>query len=348
MATLELADYGWDHFFHRQLPNELPPTIVPVRVMNVQKSGMQISSPNIETHLDASMVGEDCAATVGDWLLFDCESGRAVQRLERKSLFQRRAPGTDRRVQLIAANVDTLFVVSSCNQDFNEARIERYLAIAREAGVMAVIVLTKSDLAEDPQRFVHAAAKLAPEVLVEAVNALDKESLLCLEGWLGNGQTIALLGSSGVGKSTITNTLLGHDQIETQDIRSGDDKGRHTTTSRSLFRLPGGAWLLDTPGMRELQLTDVQTGIDDVFAEISALADDCRFINCAHESEPGCAVRQAVDNGDIDETRVNRWRKLMREEAHNRESIAERRARGRSLGKLYKTIQNEKKSTRNT
>ena len=121
MASLELADYGWDHFFHRQLPDELPPTIVPVRVMNVQKSGMQISSPNIETHLDASMVGEDCAATVGDWLLFDCESGRAVQRLERKSLFQRRAPGTDRRVQLIAANVDTLFVVSSCNQDFNEA-----------------------------------------------------------------------------------------------------------------------------------------------------------------------------------------------------------------------------------
>ncbi len=346
MASLELTDFGWDQFFHSQLPDDLPPTTVPVRVMNVQKSGLHVAAPEIDTHIDASMVSQDFIATVGDWLLFDCESGRAVQRLERKSLFQRRAPGTDRRVQLIAANIDTLFVVSSCNQDFNVARIERYLAIAREAGVMSVIVLTKSDLAEDPQSFVHAAVKLAPDVVVEAVNALKKENLHCLEAWLGKGQTIALLGSSGVGTSTYRKTLLGQDQIETQDIRTGDDKGRHTTTSRSLFRLPGNAWLLDTPGMRELQLTDVQSGIDDVFAEISALAKDCKFTNCVHESEPGCAVRQAVNDGDIDEARVNRWRKLMREDAHNRESIAERRARGRSLGKLYRTIQNEKKSTR--
>jgi len=346
MASLELSDFGWDQFFHSQLPDDLPPSTVPVRVMNVQKSGLNISAPDVDAHIEASMVSKDFDVTVGDWLLFDCESGHAVQRLERKSLFQRRAPGTDRQIQLIAANVDTLFVVSSCNQDFNEARIERYLAVAREAGIMAIVVLTKSDLAEDPQSFVHAAAKLAPDNLVEAVNALDKESLRCLDGWLGKGQTIALLGSSGVGKSTITNTLLGHDQIETQDIRHGDDKGRHTTTSRSLFRLPGNAWLLDTPGMRELQLTDVQSGIDDVFAEISALAENCKFSNCVHESEPGCAVRQAVNDGDIDDARVDRWRKLMREEAHNRESIAERRARGRSLGKLYRTIQNEKKSTR--
>jgi ribosome biogenesis GTPase len=211
-----------------------------------------------------------------------------------------------------------------------------------------VIVLTKSDLTEDPQEFATAAAKLAPDVLVEAVNAKNEESLRCLEGWLDNGQTIALLGSSGVGKSTITNTLLGQQQIETRDIRSGDDKGRHTTTSRSVFRLPGGAWLLDTPGMRELQLTDVQTGIDDVFAEISVLAEDCKFADCVHESEPGCAVQKAIDTGDIEAARVNRWRKLMREEAHNRESIAERRARDRSLGKLYKTVQSEKKSTRKT
>ncbi len=316
--------------------------------MNVQRSGLHVSAPGIDSHIDASMVADDCAATVGDWLLFDCETGRVVQRLERKSVFQRRAPGTDRRIQLLAANVDTLFVVSSCNPDFNEARIERYLAIAREAGVLAIIVLTKSDLSEVPQEFAAAAAKLAPDVVVETVNALDEKNLRCLEDWLGTGQTVALLGSSGVGKSTITNTLLGQDQAETRGIRSGDDKGRHTTTSRSLFRLPGGAWLIDTPGMRELQLTDVQTGIDDVFAEISALAEDCKFKDCLHESEPGCAVQRAVANDEIEKARVYRWRKLMREEAHNRESIAERRARDRSLGKLYKTVLNEKKSTRNT
>jgi len=165
---------------------------------------------------------------------------------------------------------------------------------------------------------------------------------------LKSGQTIALLGSSGVGKSTLTNTLLGLQGISTQAIREDDAKGRHTTTSRSMHLIPGGAWLLDTPGMRELQLTDVKTGLDDVFAEISALANTCRFTDCDHVDEPGCRVNSAIEAGEIDQSRLDRWRKLAREEAHNRTSIAERRANDKALGRMYKNIISDKKSRRNT
>ncbi|RLA28582.1 MAG: ribosome small subunit-dependent GTPase A [Gammaproteobacteria bacterium] len=347
MDLSELADLGWDSFFQQQLTDEQSAAVVPVRVMNVHKSGLQIAGIDVDTQVEPITDDEDGRATVGDWLLLNVETNRIVRRLDRKSLFKRRAPGTDRREQLIAANVDTLFIVSSCNQDFNEARLERYLAIAREAEVMALIVLTKSDLADEPQEFVRRAAKLAPGVHVEAVNALDTEALRCLEAWLGHGQTVALLGSSGVGKSTISNTLLGGSDITTQSIRDDDAKGRHTTTSRTMHHLPGGAWLLDTPGMRELQLTDVRTGLDDVFAEITALAAACKFVDCTHEAEPGCAVRQAIDDDTIDEDRLNRWRKLVKEEAYNKESIADRRARGRALGKFYKSVIEDKKSRKN-
>ena len=343
MTLSELAEFGWNSFFQQQISDEQSVSVVPVRVMNVHKSGLQIAGVSVDTQAEP-LTDDDGRATVGDWLLFNTETQRIVRRLDRKSIFKRRAPGTDRREQLIAANVDTLFIVSSCNQDFNEARLERYLSIARDAEVMALIVLTKADLADEPQEFVQKAAKLAAGIHVEAVNALDAEDLRCLDAWLGNGQTVALLGSSGVGKSTLSNTLLGSSDITTQAIRGDDAKGRHTTTSRTMHHLPGGAWLLDTPGMRELQLTDVRTGLDDVFAEITELAATCRFVDCTHEAEPGCAIRRAIDDDEIDVERLNRWRKLIKEEAYNKESIADRRARGRALGKYYKSAINDKKS----
>ena len=343
MTLSELAEFGWDSFFQQQITDEQSVPVVPVRVMNVHKSGLQIAGVNVDTQAE-QLTDDDGRATVGDWLLFNTETQRIVRRLDRKSIFKRRAPGTDRREQLIAANVDTLFIVSSCNQDFNEARLERYLSIARDADVMALIVLTKADLADEPQVFVQKAAKLALGIHVEAVNALDEEDLRCLDAWLGHGQTVALLGSSGVGKSTLSNTLLGRSDITTQAIRDDDAKGRHTTTSRTMHHLPGGAWLLDTPGMRELQLTDVRTGLDDVFAEITGLAATCRFVDCTHEAEPGCAIQRAIDDDEIDVERLNRWRKLIKEEAYNKESIADRRARGRALGKYYKSAINDKKS----
>jgi ribosome biogenesis GTPase len=343
MTLSELAEFGWDSFFQQQISDEQSVSVVPVRVMNVHKSGLQIAGVSVDTQAEP-LTDDDGRATVGDWLLFNTETQRIVRRLDRKSIFKRRAPGTDRREQLIAANVDTLFIVSSCNQDFNEARLERYLSIARDAEVMALIVLTKADLADEPQEFVQKAAKLAAGIHVEAVNALDAEDLRCLDAWLGNGQTVALLGSSGVGKSTLSNTLLGSSDITTQAIRGDDAKGRHTTTSRTMHHLPGGAWLLDTPGMRELQLTDVRTGLDDVFAEITELAATCRFVDCTHEAEPGCAIRRAIDDDEIDVERLNRWKKLIKEDAYNKESIADRRARGRALGKYYKSAINDKKS----
>ena len=343
MTLSELAEYGWDSFFQQQITDEQSVPVVPVRVMNVHKSGLQVAGVNVDTQAE-QLTDDEGRATVGDWLLFNTETQRIVRRLDRKSIFKRRAPGTDRREQLIAANVDTLFIVSSCNKDFNEARLERYLSIARDAEVMALIVLTKADLADEPQVFVQKAAKLAPGIHVEAVNALDEEDLRCLDAWLGHGQTVALLGSSGVGKSTLSNTLLGSSDITTQAIRDDDAKGRHTTTSRTMHHLPGGAWLLDTPGMRELQLTDVRTGLDDVFAEITELAATCRFVDCTHEAEPGCAIRRAIDDDEIDVERLNRWRKLIKEEAYNKESIADRRARGRALGKYYKSAIEDKKS----
>lgn len=346
--SVGLPDLGLDIFFQQQLPMDDSQATTPVRIMNVHRSGLQIAGEGIEQHIELFGSDYDLHLTVGDWALFDTATQRVVRRLERKSLFKRRAPGTDRREQLIAANVDTLFIVSSCNQDFNEARLERYLAIAREAGVMAVIILTKADLVDDYSHYVQRASRLAPALQVEALNALQAESLECLDSWLNTGQTIALLGSSGVGKSTLTNTLLGLQEISTRAIREDDAKGRHTTTSRSMHQLPGGAWLLDTPGMRELQLTDVKTGLDDVFAEISALANHCRFSDCEHIDEPGCRVKQAIEAGDIDQTRLDRWRKLAREEKFNSASIAERRASDKAFGKMCKSIISDKQSRRNT
>jgi ribosome biogenesis GTPase len=333
MEKLTLEQLGWRDAFRRPFPED--DALVPVRVVGVERSGWLVIGVDGERQVD-TYTEDERRVTVGDWLLLDGAHGRAVCRLDRLSLFKRRAPGTDRKEQLIAANIDTLFIVSSCNDDFNEARLERYLALGSEAGVMTVVILTKVDECASPGDYVSRATRLAPGLIVEAVDARDRGSLDCLDAWLGVGQTVALLGSSGVGKSTIANTLTGKGAIPTQPVREDDAKGRHTTTARHMYRLDTGAWIVDTPGMREIQLVDVGSGIDDVFAEISSLAARCRFADCGHESEPGCAVLEAIEAGDITATRVARWRKLVREEAINRETVAERRARGKSLGRLYR------------
>ena len=279
--------------------------------------------------------GPEDRPTVGDWLLIDRDDRKLVRILDRASLFKRPAPADDRRIQLIAANVDTLFVVTSCDQDFNIARIERYLVLAREVGVRPVVVLTKMDRSHDPGRFAEAVGALQERLQVELVNARDPDSVARLSRYCGVGETVALVGSSGVGKSTLINTLKGSDGIATQAVRESDGRGLHTTTVRQMHRLgfgpKGGGWLVDTPGMREIQMSEVTSGVAELFDDLVAITLGCRFTNCTHGDEPGCALRAAIAEGRVEPARVARWRKLADEDVVNTGSVRFRRTRPRKV-----------------
>lgn len=335
-----LFQFGWRPFFSSQVSAEELARCQPVRVMSVHRGMVSVIGDGIEDSISSRVPaaeGPEDRPTVGDWLLIERESRNLVRILNRTSLFKRPAPGDDRRLQLIAANVDTLFIVTSCDQDFNVARIERYLVVAGEVGVRPVIVLTKADLATDPMRFLETAGALRPGLQVELVNGRDPESVARLAGYCGVSDTVALVGSSGVGKSTLVNTMRGSDSIATQAVREDDGKGLHTTTVREMHRLgfglDGGGWLVDTPGMRELQMSDVTAGVAEVFDDIVAITFDCRFANCGHAGEPGCAVRGAIAQGTLEADRFDRWRKLASEDALNTGIAATRRARPKKVGK---------------
>ena len=336
--ALTLAQLGWRPFFQQQIGLEQWEYPV-ARVVAQHRSRLELlgESGRMELALHPGMP----AITVGDWLVLTPD-GRFEQLLERQSLFRRKAAGTRVAEQLIAANVDTLFIVTSLNEDFNLGRIERFLSLAHEARTEPVVVLSKMDLCDDVDSLYARARALDPLLMVEAVNCLDAGETEKLAPWCGPGKTVALMGSSGVGKSTLINTLLGETILRTGAIREDDSKGRHVTTGRSLHLMPHGGLLLDTPGMRELQLADCDDGVNATFADIASLAERCRFGNCQHESEPGCAVKDAISSGELEERRLTSYRKLAREQEFNSATLAEKRARDRSFGKMVKAHMDDK------
>jgi ribosome biogenesis GTPase len=340
---MSLETLGWSAHFQGQVVDAELSATIPARVMRVRRGELVLQGAEIEIPVPSKSVplefdDEESRPTLGDWLLLESQSHQPVRRLDRLSLLKRKAPGSGRGVQLIAANVDVIFIVSSCNQEFNLARIERYLVLAAEAGAMPVVVLTKADLCDDPAAYVAEAASLGPDVMVEAIDAREPKSAGGLMAWCGPGRTVALLGSSGTGKSTLANTLRGTDDQRTAEVREVDSRGRHTTTERVLLPLPGAGWLADTPGMRELQLLDVADGLAVAFADVAELAEKCKFRNCSHGEEPGCAVTAAVSNGSLAARRVESFRKLHAEDSRNRETLAQRRGRERSFSKMVRDV----------
>ncbi|PLX72617.1 MAG: ribosome small subunit-dependent GTPase A [Desulfuromonas sp.] len=344
-ALTSLSTLGWSHFYQQQLSLDEWQSTQPARVFALNRHLLEVAGSfgtrRIELPAVWLKLAVESLPTVGDWLLLD-DQGQPLRLLERKSLFKRMASGLETRVQLMAANVDTLFVVTSCNQDFNLSRLERYLALALDGGVDPVLVLTKVDLAEGTEEFLTQAAKLRPGLTVVAVNAKDSDSCGQLRDWMGCGQTVALVGSSGVGKSTLVNTLCRAELQLTGDIRSTDAKGRHTTTARSLHLLPDGGILIDSPGLRELQLSDCDNGLATLFEEIEELARQCRFNDCRHQGEVGCAVSAAAERGDLDDRRLTNYLKLRAEQERTAETLLEKRRRDRSFGKMCKSVKKSK------
>lgn len=337
MTDTTLADLGWTGRHIAQLTDE-DANATPARVNKVSRTRITALSADGPVRLVTQ--GEESTGdyVTGDWVLADVDQGFVLRRLERDTLLTRRAAGSGMETQLIAANVDTLGIVTSCNADFNVARLERYLAMAASAGCLPLIILTKSDICDDPRDYERRAEALSPLSSAIALDATADDAAERLKPWSKDGQTFALVGSSGVGKTTLANALTGADEA-TAGVREDDAKGRHTTTSRGLARTIFGGWLIDTPGMRALRLNDASAGIGAVFADIEALAETCKFRDCAHEAEPGCAVQAAIAAGTLDANRVKRFDKLVREEEMNHEAKHEARAREKGLHQMIKTTQ---------
>jgi ribosome biogenesis GTPase / thiamine phosphate phosphatase len=312
---LNLHDLGWDDAFAASF-EPYQDQFEPGRVSAQHRGGYDVLTEAGERRVRLSGRMRHAAAAaaelpaVGDWVALRDQTIQAV--LPRRSAFSRKAAWSPTEEQVLAANLDAVFVVSALNGDLSLRRLERYLTLAWESGATPALVLTKADLCDDVGGALLSVEQVALGVATHAVSNLTGEGLEELGPYLTPAKTIALLGSSGVGKSTLANRLVGDELQATHEIAE-DGRGRHTTTSRQLIRLPGGALLVDTPGLREVQLWDADDGIHEAFADVDELAADCRFNDCAHLREPGCAVQAAIDEGRLPRERLQSYRQLQRE-----------------------------------
>jgi ribosome biogenesis GTPase len=314
LSTFDLGALGWD----AEHAARLDPGFEPGRVTAVHRGALDVRTARglVRGRLSGRLLHDGADVTVGDWVGLHAvgpNTALVASVLPRRSELSRNAAGRATSSQTLAANVDRVLVVSSFGPDLEPRRLERYLVMIWSSGAEPEIVLTKADRLEDPWPLVAGVEAVAPGVPVHAVSALTGMGCDRLRARIEPGKTAVLLGSSGVGKSTLVNRFLGERLLETNETRSGDDEGRHTTARRELVLLPGGGVVIDTPGLRELQLADGAAGFDEAFADVDELAAGCRFSDCAHAAEPGCAVLAAVESGALPPDRLTSWRKLQRE-----------------------------------
>ena len=329
---MDLKNIGFDVFFQKHLENCSVESFSIGRICAEYKENYKIFSEFGE--INAFISGKfrkNCIAredfpAVGDWVLFDFiknENKAIIQEiLPRKSKFSRKVAGQQTQEQIIASNVDFAFVVCALNYDFNLRRIERYLSLIWQSGSTPVVVLTKTDLASDVQDKILEVENVAFGVDVHAISNISAEGIEILQKYFANNKTVVLLGSSGVGKSSLINNLANEEIMKENVLRNGIDKGRHTTTHKQMLTLPNGGLIIDTPGIRELQLWDADCGISQTFSDIENLAKACKFSNCTHTTEPDCAVIKAINEGLIDRGRLENYIKVQKEQEYliNRQS----------------------------
>jgi len=345
----KLDNIGFSHWFRSRLDADKVTAHDIARVVSVHKDRYLVSNglgeifAELSGNLFYSANSSTDLPTTGDWVyadFYDDDTHAIIHRvIPRKTLLRRKTAGKLVDFQLIAANIDVAFVVQSVDYNFNIRRLERYLVMINESEIIPVILLSKCDLI--PQNEVEdikaSILNIAPQVTVLAFSNLSGENIDTIKNSLLNANTYCLLGSSGVGKTTLLNSLLGSRQFDTQSVSKKQSKGRHTTTHRELIQLENGAMLIDTPGMRELGNMSVDTGIDETFSEILEISQSCKFGNCSHTNEKGCAILAAIEKGELSEQRYKNYAKMKKESAFNEMSYLEKRKKDKDFGKLIKS-----------